>query len=229
MPEPRGLEGLIEHLREHGFAVGVDHYLRVGQLLQRIDHGLPLEAISTLLAPIFARSAEEQTRFYEVFRVYVQQGATENDPRSREQVTEQSGGAILAPRISQRQVIAVAVCAAMAIGLIWWISENHSSSPKRVEVTTTIPAPPLTKSGVAQPVVSSSAAVHSKPTNDETSTQTTTRRPASAREPSKPQQSPSQRRNTIALILATPLVVGTLSATVVILGADFLLGLRRRR
>jgi hypothetical protein len=58
---------LIEALRHQGLPVGVDHYLRLYELLDRVGHTVAPERLKTLLCPIFATSREQQELFYTTF------------------------------------------------------------------------------------------------------------------------------------------------------------------
>lgn len=55
------------YLQEKGFKIGVDHHLRLQQLLARVaGHCQPAE-LKTLLCPIFANSRDRQREFYRAF------------------------------------------------------------------------------------------------------------------------------------------------------------------
>lgn len=61
---------LLAHLRQQGFRIGVDHYLRLQQLLDKVgDHCAPDE-LRTLLCPIFATNKTQQEQFYKTFDSY---------------------------------------------------------------------------------------------------------------------------------------------------------------
>jgi hypothetical protein len=60
-------EHLLEQLRRHGFRVGVEHHLRVRQLLNRCGEGCSPAGLKTLLCPVFATNAEQQELFYRAF------------------------------------------------------------------------------------------------------------------------------------------------------------------
>ncbi|MDT4969649.1 MAG: hypothetical protein QOJ64_4386 [Acidobacteriota bacterium] len=61
---------LLAYLRQHGFSIGLDHYLRLQQLLSKIrGHCVPRE-LRTLLCPIFATSKLQQENFYRAFDSY---------------------------------------------------------------------------------------------------------------------------------------------------------------
>lgn len=64
------MEGFLDLLREQGFSVGVDSYLRVQALLDRLDPGTPGAELRTLMCPLFARSPAEQQKFYRLFDGY---------------------------------------------------------------------------------------------------------------------------------------------------------------
>src|SRR2546423_5627929 len=61
---------LLELLRQHGFPVGLDHYLRLQALLDKIDGLCAPEELRTLLCPIFAASKSQQEQFYRIFDSY---------------------------------------------------------------------------------------------------------------------------------------------------------------
>ncbi|HEX8493537.1 MAG TPA: tetratricopeptide repeat protein [Pyrinomonadaceae bacterium] len=61
---------LLTHLRQHGFPIGVDHYLRLQELLDKVGEHCAPEDLKTLLAPIFATSRSQQEQFYRAFDSY---------------------------------------------------------------------------------------------------------------------------------------------------------------
>lgn len=61
---------LLAHLRLHGFALGVDHYLRLHELLDKVGAQAAPEELKTLLAPIFATTRSQQEQFYRAFDSY---------------------------------------------------------------------------------------------------------------------------------------------------------------
>src|SRR5437763_7643127 len=77
----------IEHLRRHGFTIGVGHHLRLQQLLLKVGAECAPQDLKTLLCPIFATSQKEQAFFYEAFDAFfdfgpVEGGAGELRPES---------------------------------------------------------------------------------------------------------------------------------------------------
>src|SRR6185295_16451146 len=70
MPLPFAYEVLYERLRQEGFRLGVDHQLRVQELLSlaAVDarHVGPAD-LKTVLCPVFATNRAQQEAFYRVF------------------------------------------------------------------------------------------------------------------------------------------------------------------
>ena len=61
------LDPFLEVLRANRFPAGLDHRLRLLQALDTWQGEFPPNRLRTLLCPLFATSAEEQRRFYELF------------------------------------------------------------------------------------------------------------------------------------------------------------------
>jgi hypothetical protein len=61
---------LLAQLRQHGFPIGVDHYLRLQELLDKVGANCAPEDLKTLLAPIFATGRGQQEQFYRAFDSY---------------------------------------------------------------------------------------------------------------------------------------------------------------
>ncbi|HEX7999124.1 MAG TPA: tetratricopeptide repeat protein [Pyrinomonadaceae bacterium] len=61
---------LLTHLRQHGFPIGVDHYLRLQELLDKVGASCAPEDLKTMLSPIFATSRSQQEQFYRAFDSY---------------------------------------------------------------------------------------------------------------------------------------------------------------
>jgi hypothetical protein len=62
-------------LQNHGFAVSVDHYLRLYSLLNSLQVTKDLSAIKHTLCPLFATSSGQQQLFYTLFDSYFQTGS----------------------------------------------------------------------------------------------------------------------------------------------------------
>jgi Transglycosylase SLT domain len=63
-------DALLTHLRQQGFDIGVDHYLRLQELLNKAGAECAPENLKTLLCPIFATSKAQQEQFHHVFDSY---------------------------------------------------------------------------------------------------------------------------------------------------------------
>src|SRR5437867_11549687 len=64
---PLPFEAFLLHLRRQGFTIGIDHHLRLQQLLTRVGDQCAPSDLKTTLCPIFASSAEQQAAFYAAF------------------------------------------------------------------------------------------------------------------------------------------------------------------
>lgn len=67
---PLVFEEFLAYLRRLGFAIGVDHHLRLQQLLTRMAGECSPQDLRTLLCPIFATNREQQEAFYRAFDSY---------------------------------------------------------------------------------------------------------------------------------------------------------------
>jgi formylglycine-generating enzyme required for sulfatase activity len=63
-------EGFISYLRRQGFIIGVDHYLRLQELLNKLGPGCEPAGMKYLLCPIFAVNEKQQQQFYRAFDLY---------------------------------------------------------------------------------------------------------------------------------------------------------------
>ncbi len=61
------LSELVAALEAEGYSMGTGKYLQVQELLSRLPEDLPLEGLSSVLCPLFARSPQEQADFYRTF------------------------------------------------------------------------------------------------------------------------------------------------------------------
>ncbi len=64
------LDGFIRHLRTRGFVIGVEHYLRVRELLDSLGEDVRPRDLKTLLCPLFAVSEAQQQDFHHIFDTY---------------------------------------------------------------------------------------------------------------------------------------------------------------
>jgi hypothetical protein len=63
-------EGFISYLCRQGFIIGVDHYLRLQELLNKLGPGCEPAGLKYLLCPIFASNERQQQQFYRTFDLY---------------------------------------------------------------------------------------------------------------------------------------------------------------
>src|SRR5262249_4596309 len=67
-------EGLAGRLRQDDeFRLGVDHYLRMQALLDRLDGAWEPEQMKTLLAPSVATREKQQEQFYDAFDAFLEE------------------------------------------------------------------------------------------------------------------------------------------------------------
>lgn len=164
------LAGFLDYLRQRGFVVGLDHYARLLALLEHLDADVSPTRLKTLLAPLFATTANEQELFYRAFDSYFPLFAA-NGTRSDE--TEAADASANAPGIptepqSQRRnrralIVGLATVAVVAATLIAHEARaprdlatlppaeriSDSSARSVVPVNTTAPTPTPAPSPVA--------------------------------------------------------------------------------
>ena len=66
-PGPLPFGDFLSHLSQREFTIGIDHHLRLQQLLDKTSSECAPEDIKTLLCPIFATDEKEQELFYQEF------------------------------------------------------------------------------------------------------------------------------------------------------------------
>jgi hypothetical protein len=62
------ISDLLTRLQSEGFAVDVSHYSAIQTILQSSKIAISSEELASLLCPLFAKTAEEQTQFYSIFQ-----------------------------------------------------------------------------------------------------------------------------------------------------------------
>ncbi|UCH95178.1 MAG: formylglycine-generating enzyme family protein [Candidatus Aminicenantes bacterium] len=63
-------DGFLAYLRRQGFIIGVDHHLRLQQLLNSLSPDCQPTDLKYLVCPIFATSEKQQQQFYRAFDAY---------------------------------------------------------------------------------------------------------------------------------------------------------------
>ena len=68
--DPLVFDDFLTHLRRQGFDIGVDHYLRLQELLSKVGAECAPQDLKTILAPIFATNQAQQEQFHRAFDNY---------------------------------------------------------------------------------------------------------------------------------------------------------------
>ena len=61
------LADFLEHLRQHGFVLGIDAYMRLENLLRQLPANCTTDELRDYLSPIFASNPKQQELFYQLF------------------------------------------------------------------------------------------------------------------------------------------------------------------
>ncbi len=72
---------LLDRLETEGYPLGTGKYLQIQQLMQQLPDDLPREEWGYVLAPLFARTEQEQKDFYELFEQCLKQVTPEKPER----------------------------------------------------------------------------------------------------------------------------------------------------
>jgi hypothetical protein len=85
----------LAHLRQYGFTIGIDHYLRLHELLAQVGGECSPQDLKTLLCPIFATDAAQQESFYRAFDSYFD--LFKPNPLDAPQSQSTDAGEVIAP------------------------------------------------------------------------------------------------------------------------------------
>jgi TonB family protein len=123
-------ETLLEHLQRQGFHIGVEHHLRLRVLLDRVADSCEPSELKTLICPLFATNAEQQSLFYRAFdTLYPFLGGAEKDkvdPKSASSVASQPGAIRSWPSHAARvALLGWMVWIGIVGGIIALISTGH--------------------------------------------------------------------------------------------------------
>lgn len=124
------LDYLIDELKQNGFVIGVDTYLRVQKLLENMDMQQHYHELNSILCPMFAVDAKQQQLFYQIYdRVFEQHLLTQTQPQAEKKIqaekTEQTDKNFFRPEFAKfarffKAFAAVVLLAAMVwAGLQW--------------------------------------------------------------------------------------------------------------
>lgn len=142
---------LLDNLRQHGFALGLDHYLRLQTLLEKIGSQCAPDELRTLLCPIFATSRSQQDQFYRIFDSYFDLFEKATEPTETGETVEAEKAAPLLQRPPRRKwpYIFAPVAAVIAISIVALLlfrtrqseqSASNQRSAANVSQTETSPA-----------------------------------------------------------------------------------------
>jgi hypothetical protein len=117
-------DGFVHALKNEGFTIGVDKYIRIQQLIAHCDGTVDPPSLKTILCPLFAIDADEQQRFYELFDRYY--SVSSRPKRPTRAYTERPSGKRLLLRVS---IICITLSSILA-GLLLWSSHHHKQPSK---------------------------------------------------------------------------------------------------
>jgi hypothetical protein len=144
---PLVFEEFLAHLRRQGLTIGVDHYLRLQELLSKIGSQCAPGDLKTILCPIFATDANQQKLFHSsfdsYFGIFSQLAAGDTSVPSRRLQEEQKLTAEQAQKTRKRKWRYFLLAGSLAAGLlILAISTlRHPTKPSRTPVSGALPAP----------------------------------------------------------------------------------------
>jgi TolB-like protein len=140
---------LLAYLREHGFNIGVHHYLRLQDLLNKIGNNCEPQELRTLLCPILATSKTQQEQFYRAFDSYFDLFQVADEPaEAAESFSEdaQTNTPAYKAKSSRRKWIYAATPVALAaviFALVLFLKSNSIEQPAQTqaknEATTVTP------------------------------------------------------------------------------------------
>lgn len=144
---PLILGTFLEHLRALGFAIGVDDYLRVQQLLNQPGFLCAPAELKLVLCPLFATNEKRQKQFYEIFDDFfgstlaLTELPTTTDAAASSVVTEAVAKTrgIKAPRRKWPYLVAAGVALLPFFVIAVWLLLPHSD----LEIPL-LPIPPVT-------------------------------------------------------------------------------------
>jgi hypothetical protein len=156
----------LELLRRQGFSIGIDHYLRLQELIDKSGGSCAPSDLKTLLCPIFATSRSQQELFYRTFDAYFilfhSDLAREQDQlAAAEARAEAIGAGTAALREGQPKPRAIRTwlyvftgiwlaTLSMALALLW---QSRTQGPSRGALPATAEMPPASVTAPGAPAV----------------------------------------------------------------------------
>jgi hypothetical protein len=120
----------VEHLRRHGYVVGLDHYARMMTVLERLGRESSPAQLKTMLCPIFATTAERQARFYQEFDRFYPLFQEQRASSRMGAVPEEASAPATQRRPWNRQVAwmsGAALAASLVVGV--WFATRPEQAP----------------------------------------------------------------------------------------------------
>jgi hypothetical protein len=107
-------------LRHQGFIIGVDHYLRLQELLSRVSGQCDHAELKTLLCPIFATHRNQQEKFYKAFDTHFAlfQSAPEAQPPETGEQPDTISHSKTARLKSRKKGILLLIAATLAVSIL---------------------------------------------------------------------------------------------------------------
>jgi WD40 repeat protein len=152
---PLSFGDFLEQLRRQGFTIGVDHHLRLQQLLATLGGRCGPQDLKTLLCPLFATNEKEQALFYRAFDSYFElfQVADEPEPKViiRRGLTGRLTGRLVEQipievkskwRFTRRYAVLAALLVALAVFIARYSEVRKWLGPTSTPSPIVSPAPP---------------------------------------------------------------------------------------
>jgi hypothetical protein len=142
--------GFLDRLQREGFAVSTEDHLRLTTLMASLsEERMSCESLRTHLAPLFARSAEQQVRFGQVFDDHFKVGKSVPSapkPQSTRSSIDSTDQRSPARKLSVKVLIAslLALCIAAGVVVVWRITHRPPPPATTTATTGTVAqAPPI--------------------------------------------------------------------------------------
>jgi hypothetical protein len=128
---PLAFGEFVEYLRDQRFTVGVEEYLRLQELMNRIGDGVAPSDLKTLLCPLFATTKGQQRQFHDAFDAHFQlfQPASSDVPADEPSEVLPLPGSWAARSPRRTLYAALGVLILFAFGTVLWIIYHNRVPP----------------------------------------------------------------------------------------------------
>lgn len=137
----------LVYLSQQGLTIGVDHHLRLQQLLRKIEGRCAPQDLKTLLCPIFATDPTEQALFYRAFDTYFE--VFQDDAGTKKAAGLSADGSHrgwipIRARLKRYRLVFVIVGGLIVIAAIYWALRSRDGQELAVPIVPEVPkaAPP---------------------------------------------------------------------------------------